>query len=73
MIVAVTTASDVIVALIAAIPSILAAVFAGIVALRTRMPAGERLGQTVSEAHATVIDNQTLLVKMNGGGEKGDG
>lgn len=55
--VAMTTWPDVFIALIAAIPATLAAVFAGLVALRTKMPNGSRIGAMVAETHEMASHN----------------
>ena len=68
---ATSTGYDVLIALIAAVPAILAAIFAGVVALRTRMPNGTRIGDSVAESHATTTENNALLKKLNGA--PGDG
>jgi hypothetical protein len=57
---------DVLVALVLAVPGILAAIFAGIVALRTRMPNGSRLGASVAQTSEAIAENRELLVKLNG-------
>ena len=64
---ATSTGYDVLIALVAAVPAILAAIFAGIVALRTRMPNGTKIGQAVADSHATALANQAMLERINGG------
>jgi len=67
MVVATSTGYDVLIALIAAVPAILAAIFAGVVALRTRMPNWTKIGTAVAEAHTTALETKALLVEINGG------
>jgi hypothetical protein len=63
---ATSTGYDVLIALIAGVPAILAAIFAGVVALRTRMPNGTKIGNAIAESHATATENNALLKKLNG-------
>jgi len=64
--IATTTTSDVLIALIASIPAILAAVFAGMVALRTKMPNGTRIGDAVAATQARATENHVMLRQLNG-------
>jgi len=59
-----TTVYDVLISLVAAIPAILAAVFAGVVALRTKTRNGNTLGQLAESTAAHVSDNNVKLTKM---------
>ncbi len=56
-----TTAYDVLIALFASIPATVAAVFAGVVALRTRTSNGRTLGGMIEDTRATSIENNTML------------
>lgn len=56
-----TNAYDVLLALIVAVPGMAAAVFAGIVALRTKMPNGTKIGAAVAETQAHAADTNELL------------
>jgi hypothetical protein len=69
---ATSTGYDVLIALIAAVPAILAAIFAGVVALRTKMPNGTRIGNAVAESHATATENNALLQKLDGAQAEGE-
>lgn len=56
-----TNVYDVGLALIAAIPAIAAAIFAGIVALRTKTTNGTSIGQMVEQAHTLATENNEIL------------
>lgn len=61
MIVAAINWTNVLVALIAGLPAILSAVFAGVVLLKVRTPSGKSLGAVAEYAHDTAIANNLLL------------
>lgn len=58
--------TNVLVALIAGLPAIIAAVFAGSVHRQVKTPSGKPLGQVAEYAHDTAIANNWLLSKANG-------
>lgn len=58
--------TNVLVALIAGAPAILAAIFAGIVLLKVRTPSGQSLGALTDDSHVRAVANNLLLAKQNG-------
>lgn len=58
--------TNVLIAVIAGLPSIIAAVFAGLVHGQVKTPSGKSLGQVAEYAHDTAIANNMLLRKHNG-------
>lgn len=60
-----TTVYDVGIALIAAIPAIIAAIFAGIVALRTKTTNGRTLGMLAEDAAHHAADTNQKVTTMS--------
>lgn len=58
--------TNVLVALIAGLPAIIAAIFAGLVHNQVRTPSGKSIGQQVEGAHLTAIANNWLLSQKRG-------
>jgi hypothetical protein len=58
--------TNVILALIAAVPGIIAALYAGRIHGQIKTPSGKPLGQVAEYAHDTAIANNMLLSKANG-------
>ena len=58
--------TNVLVALIAGLPAIIAAIFAGSVHRQVKTPSGKSIGHVVEYAHDTAIANNMLLSKHNG-------
>lgn len=58
--------TTIIVALIAGIPAIISAIFAGKVHNQIKTPSGKSLGEVAEYSHDTAIANNMLLSKKNG-------
>lgn len=56
--------TDVLVALVAGLPAIIAALFAGLTHRAVRTPSGERIGTQVEEAHHATSANTALLTAI---------
>lgn len=64
--------TNVLVALIAGLPAIIAAVFAGLIHSQVRTPSGKGIGAVVEYAHDTAIANNMLLRTKNGPTKQAD-
>lgn len=58
--------TTVIATLIAALPAIIAAIFAGLVHQQVKTPSGPSIGKQVEAGHLTAIANNMLLSRRNG-------
>jgi hypothetical protein len=56
--------TNIIVALIAGLPAIIAAIFAGLVHRQVKTPSGPSIGKQVESAHLTGIANNMLLSRQ---------
>jgi hypothetical protein len=64
--------TNVIVALIAGLPAIIAAVLAGLVHRQVATPSGTSIGKQVEGSHLTAIANNHLLAAAAGATKRGD-
>lgn len=67
MVLAAVNWTTVLTELVASLPAIIAACYAGAVHRQIKLPSGKPLGEAVEYAHDTAIANNLLLRTMNGG------
>lgn len=72
MLLAATDWSGIVAAIVAGVPGIIAAVYAGRVHRQVTTPSGKTLGEVAEYAHDTAIANNLLLSRANGATTEAD-